>query len=106
MDTTKYENILRQRNLEILARLNKIDRDLSEQKSPDFEDQATQAENDEVLEEFGQVGETELKAIDAALKRIANGTFGTCVKCGKPISEERLAVVPHTPFCQECVAEV
>ncbi|RYC12030.1 TraR/DksA family transcriptional regulator [Ciceribacter ferrooxidans] len=103
MDIKKYENILRQRHLEILARLNKIDADLSEQKSPDFEDQATQAENDEVLEEFGQVGETELKAIDAALKRIEQGTFGICVTCGQPISEERLDAVPHTPFCQDCV---
>jgi DnaK suppressor protein len=106
MDTAHYEDILRQRQRELYARLHKIDTDLGRQKNPDSEDRATEAENDEVLEEFGQVGETELKAIDAALDRIAKGTFGTCVKCGQPIGDERLAAVPYTPFCQDCASEL
>src|SRR5690349_20519537 len=32
--------------------------------------------------------------IDAALRRIDEGTYGQCVRCGKPISEERLKAVP------------
>ena len=56
------------------------------------------------LDELGQVGQDELRAIDAALERIAKGTFGTCVKCGSEISEDRLKAVPYTPFCQECAA--
>ncbi|MCM2475858.1 TraR/DksA family transcriptional regulator [Rhizobium sp. CG5] len=106
MDTAKYETILRDRQRELNSRLHKIDDDLGRQKSADNEDRATETENDEVLEEMGQAGETELKAIDAALDRIANGTFGTCVKCGQAIAPERLAVVPYTPFCQECAAEL
>ena len=35
-----------------------------------------------------------LAAIEAALKRIEDGTYGTCVNCGKPIAEERLAAIP------------
>lgn len=104
MDTAKYEKILRDRQREIYSRLHKIDDDLGRQKSADSEERATEAENDEVLEELGQVGETELKAIDAALERIAAGTFGICTKCGGPISVERLEVVPYTPFCKECAA--
>lgn len=106
MDTATYETILRDRQRELNSRLHKIDDDLGRKKSADNEDRATETENDEVLEEMGQAGETELKAIDAALDRIAKGTFGTCVKCGQPISPERLAVVPYTPFCQECAAEL
>lgn len=106
MDMAKYETILRNRQRELNARLHRIDDDLGRQKSADNEDRATETENDEVLEEMGQAGENELKAIDAALDRIANGTFGTCVKCGLPISPERLAAVPYTPFCQECAAEL
>ncbi|MBR7540162.1 TraR/DksA family transcriptional regulator [Escherichia coli] len=30
------------------------------------------------------------------------GAFGLCVKCGRAISDERIDVVPHTPFCQAC----
>ncbi|MCL6709583.1 TraR/DksA C4-type zinc finger protein [Pseudomonas sp. R2.Fl] len=106
MDTAHYENILRKRQRELHARLHRIDDDLGRQKSADSEERATEAENDEVLEEFGQVGENELKAIDAALDRIARGTFGTCVKCGRPIGEDRLAAVPYTPFCQDCASEL
>lgn len=106
MDTAHYETILRKRQRELYTRLHKIDDDLGRQKSADSEERATEAENDEVLEEFGQVGGNELKAIDAALDRIAKGTFGTCVKCGQPIGADRLAAVPYTPFCQECASEL
>ena len=103
-DMKHYDDILRGRQRELYARLHRIDDDLGRQKNPDSEERATEAENDEVLEEMGEVGETELKAIDAALSRIAAGTYGTCVKCGEPIAAERLKAVPHTPFCQDCAA--
>lgn len=104
MDTARYEDILRARSRELYARLHRIDDDLGRQKNPDSADRALEAENDEVLEELGEAGETELRAIDAALARIAKGSFGTCTKCGAAISPERLAAVPHTPFCQDCAA--
>lgn len=104
IDTTRYEEILRARSRELYARLHRIDDDLGRPKNPDSADRALEAENDEVLEELGEAGETELKAIDAALARIAKGTFGTCTKCGAEIAPDRLAAVPHTPFCQECAA--
>jgi RNA polymerase-binding protein DksA len=37
--------------------------------------------------------------IDAALQRIENGTYGTCVVCGKPIGEERLEAIPYATLC-------
>ena len=37
--------------------------------------------------------------IDAALARIENGTYGTCVVCGRPIGEERLEAVPWATLC-------
>jgi RNA polymerase-binding protein DksA len=43
-----------------------------------------------------------LEAIDAALKRIEDGTYGTCVNCGKPIAEERLAAIPWATHCIDC----
>jgi RNA polymerase-binding transcription factor DksA len=86
----------------LTRRLGKIDRDLSDLRSPDSEEQAVQAENDEVLEGLGHAGEEELKAIEAALVRIDKGTYGICVSCGAPIVPERLALLPATPFCQDC----
>ena len=53
-------------------------------------------EIDFTLEEnSGQV----LADIDAALKRIDEGTYGTCVNCGKPIAEARLEAYPWASLC-------
>lgn len=106
MDVAHYKAVLETRQAEILKRLHRIDDDLGRTRNPDSAERATEAENDEVLEEFGHVGSDELKALDAALQRIEAGTYGKCVKCGKPISEERLEVVPHTPFCKKCAASL
>ena len=43
-----------------------------------------------------------LKAIDGALQRIAEGTFGICATCGQPISEERLEAIPYATQCIDC----
>jgi DnaK suppressor protein len=40
-----------------------------------------------------------LDQVEAALARLANGTYGTCAVCGEPISEGRLEARPWTPFC-------
>ncbi len=103
MDTNRYEQILRQRQREIYTRLRLIDTDLGRTKDADSDDRATEGENDEVLEGLGEAGQEELRAIDAALKRIEAGTFGLCVRCGKPISEKRLDAVPYAPLCEDCI---
>ena len=43
-----------------------------------------------------------LAAIDEALKRIEEGTFGTCARCGKPIAEARLDAMPYATKCIDC----
>jgi len=44
----------------------------------------------------------ELAEIDAALGRIAQGTFGSCIRCGGAIGHQRLRAVPETPYCLAC----
>jgi RNA polymerase-binding transcription factor len=43
-----------------------------------------------------------LSEIEGALVRIEEGTYGTCVNCGKPIAEERLAAIPWATYCIDC----
>ena len=43
-----------------------------------------------------------LRAIEEALARIKNGTFGTCEACRNPISRARLEAVPWTRLCRDC----
>lgn len=38
----------------------------------------------------------------AALRRMAEGTYGTCMRCAVRISFERLQILPHAPFCLSC----
>ena len=43
-----------------------------------------------------------IAAIDAALARIDDGTFGNCLGCGRQIAAERLEAVPWTTQCIDC----
>lgn len=40
-----------------------------------------------------------LTEVEAALKRIADGTYGRCVVCGQPIPEKRLEAIPWASRC-------
>jgi len=45
---------------------------------------------------------TLLRQVKAALRRIQNGTFGTCVDCEETISPKRLTAVPWATRCIKC----
>ena len=41
-------------------------------------------------------------AAERALQRFANGSYGTCERCGKAIAPERLEAIPDTVTCVSC----
>jgi len=43
-----------------------------------------------------------LAAIDAALARMDEGTFGRCATCGNAIAPERLEAMPYATQCIDC----
>lgn len=45
-----------------------------------------------------------LRRIDAALQRLATGSYGTCERCGLPIPPGRLAARPTATMCTACAA--
>jgi DnaK suppressor protein len=45
-----------------------------------------------------------IERLTAALKRMDEGTYGTCESCGCRIADERLAAMPATRFCLDCQA--
>ena len=45
-----------------------------------------------------------LGEVEAALARVADGTFGTCEACGGPIGRGRLAARPAARTCIACAA--
>ena len=84
------------------ARLQELDDELGHTLSKDLEDQAIDLEDDEVLEGLGAAAQNEVALLKKALKRMDDGTYGTCLECGEPISRERLEAVPYAPLCKNC----
>lgn len=97
-----FEKILNERKAYLEESLQKYEASLERPKSADFEEGATERENDEVIEGLGLSGQTELRLIDAALERIASGEYGYCAKCGNEILAARLETVPHAALCRHC----
>lgn len=48
---------------------------------------------------------TKLRRIDAALERVADGTYGYCLESGEEIEEKRLENQPWAEFCLEVAEE-
>ena len=44
----------------------------------------------------------ELRAIDAALLRVADGSYGVCAACDRPIDVKRLNLTPQALRCIDC----
>ncbi len=72
----------------------------------DDADLAVMAENKERELWLANDAKQRLEQIDKALARIANGTYGKCIKCGKPIPEERLQALPLTLYDVECQSKL
>ena len=46
--------------------------------------------------------EAQLALVDDALARVDAGTFGRCVRCGRPIAPDRLEALPWAARCIDC----
>ena len=95
MDANHYKKILLERKEDLSSRISKIDRDIRhEGMTADWSEQASERENDEVLESLGISSEQELLMINYALKRIDSGTYFHCDECGEEIPVARLDLLP------------
>ena len=104
----KYDEI-RERLIQMLAdleqRLDKITNDVKHSEEPlakDFEEQALQTENDQVLDFLGNAARKEIAMLKQAIARIDSGNYGICRVCDEPIGDERLKAVPYTDLCIKC----
>lgn len=67
------------------------------------EDPRAQLANEKELEFALDARESaELDAVEAALKRIDDGSYGICTDCGAEIPAARLHAAPETPRCVSC----
>jgi RNA polymerase-binding transcription factor DksA len=71
---------------------------------PNFADTSqVTAERGEAEVLAGQLKEA-LDAVEKALAKLDQGTYGTCERCGKPISTARLQAMPASPYCIDCAS--
>jgi RNA polymerase-binding transcription factor DksA len=96
--------MLEGRLIELGARLDHIEAELDSHTSPDWEDLAIERETEEVLEATARAGLAEIPQIRAALRRIVDGSYGVCARCGNRIEEGRLDALPWTPLCRGCAS--
>jgi DnaK suppressor protein len=62
-------------------------------------DQGTETVEREQSQSLLEQVETSLKEVDHALRRLADGTYGRCEVCGRPIGDDRLDARPATRYC-------
>ena len=100
-----YEELkqeLEKRLAAMLVRLSSIKKDVTQSHSGDSAEQAQERENDEVVDAIGNETAASIREIQEALDRIADGTYGECESCGKPIAEGRLKAIPEATRCVDC----
>jgi DnaK suppressor protein len=71
----------------------------------DTQDRAERAEalREEEIDKAGiRIDRATVRAADAALQRIADGSYGVCQDCGRPISQARLFALPTALRCAAC----
>ncbi|MDY0251057.1 MAG: TraR/DksA family transcriptional regulator [Pseudomonas sp.] len=90
---------------EYAARAEAIERDLSRSHAAGFSEQATERQNDMVLQGLLADARTSVNEVQQALARLDAGTYGECEKCGEPISAARLEALPSAAFCIHCADE-
>lgn len=61
----------------------------------------TSAERDKELRVVEKLRD-QLTAVNRAFERLADGTYGTCERCGATISDERLEALPYASLCMDC----
>lgn len=87
---------------ELKERQKHLAEDLAEPLNPDFSEQAVELEDDTSLSGQAALVAREIASVERALTRIAEGTYGACVRCGAQIAPKRLEARPEAALCITC----
>ncbi|HST64852.1 MAG TPA: TraR/DksA C4-type zinc finger protein [Mycobacteriales bacterium] len=105
------EDELAAQRLDLLAQAGQLRADLAGMMAASAGDNADDEHDPEgvtIAFERAQIvamlGRTEARVLelDRALERLAEGTYGTCAVCGRPVGAERLAARPDATTCIDC----
>jgi DnaK suppressor protein len=101
--TKMLENRRRQLVEEVQGKIRDGRRDYTKEREVLDEGESSEVDMQEDIEfALIQMKAETLKKIDAALRRIGEGTYGECFECGEDIPEARLRALPFAVRCRDC----
>ena len=100
-ELNKFKEVLETKQAE-LAKVLRNREGITIEKSPDALDEVQNAAERELAIRNLDRESNLLRAVRAALHRINEGTFGTCLHCEEDISSKRLNAVPWAAYCISC----
>ncbi len=114
VDTDRFRRLLEERRAAVAEAIDRLHKEnpgsledetgelVSGSADQHLADTATETLEREIANTLEQHDERLLGAIDGALERIEDGTYGKCVNCGAQIPEERLEAMPWATLCIDC----
>jgi RNA polymerase-binding protein DksA len=75
---------------------------IHEEREPELVERGQEASREQLYQRLDERGQQEIEEIDAALQRIADGSYGTCADCGAHIGVPRLNAMPSATLCIGC----
>jgi DnaK suppressor protein len=96
-----FQEALKRKEAELIRALRKQD-GIAIEKSADQTDEIQYASERDLAIRNADRESILLRQVKAAMRRIHEGSFGTCGECESAISPRRLAAVPWAPRCIEC----
>jgi len=112
-DLDKYREILLRKRAELVGDITNIEDEALRQNSGSLSnvpqhmaEQGSDTSDQSISLDLAQVDRNLIRAIDEALKRIDDGTYGVCMRTGQRISAERLAEIPWAKYSIEAQREL
>ena len=107
-DTARFKKLLLQQRDDLLGNARRALSGDIHVDPDDFPDEMDTASSEVNLQFTGRLREREqglISKIDAALEKIAEGSYGECMSCGEDIGVARLKARPVAELCIECKSE-
>jgi DnaK suppressor protein len=108
LDLTSIEKALRERKQDLDSRLGVLEKPPERGALLGFGKRIGDGTSEAItrLTEVGVGTSLEVQAmrVNRALEKLAEGTYGACDSCGKPIAPPRLAAKPESVLCVDCAA--
>ena len=101
----EFQRVLETKKKELLAGSSDREDILIENAAEEFDRLQQQLNREVAIRNLDRESKL-LKEVQAALKRIDDGSFGVCLRCDEDIPEKRLQALPWAAYCVRCQEDV